>query len=466
MTDTLARKGDFMTSPYRRLPSIDRLLGDERLRGVSERYAPGIITDVAREHLAAARRAIAAGQPCPPYDTIVSSLLERVNSLAAPTLRPVINAGGVIIHTNLGRAPLSDEATAAMDAVARGYSNLELDLESGERGSRHTHLEGLLCRLTGAEAAIAVNNNAGAVLLGLAALAAGREVIISRGQLVEIGGGFRVPDVMAASGARLVEVGTTNRTYLADYEAAITRDTAALLRVHTSNFRIIGFAESPSLSDLARLARERGLLLLDDLGSGCLLDTTQFGLGKEPTVQESLAAGADLVFFSGDKLLGGPQAGIIVGRRDLMTTLERHPLARALRMDKTYIAALAATLAHYVKGEALAKIPVWRMIAMPLATVERRAKRWAKALGPSARVVDGRSMIGGGSLPEESLPTRLLALGGDIPVDVETLARRLRRGDPPVIARIERDLLLLDPRTVDPRQDRVLIAALRAALSS
>jgi len=454
-----------MTSPYRRLPSIDRLLSDERLRGLSERYAAGIITDVAREHLAAARRAIAAGQPCPSYDAIVSSLLERVNSLVAPTLRPVINATGVILHTNLGRAPLSDEAAAAMDAVARGYSNLELDLESGGRGSRHSHLEGLLCRLTGAEAAIAVNNNAAAVLLALAALAGGREVIISRGQLVEIGGGFRVPDVMAASGARLVEVGTTNRTYLADYEAAITPDTAALLRVHTSNFRIIGFAESPSLDDLARLAHERGLLLLDDLGSGCLLDTTRFGLGREPTVQESLAAGADLVFFSGDKLLGGPQAGIIVGRRDLVKTLRGHPLARAVRMDKTYIAALAATLSHYVKDEALTKIPVWRMIAMPLAAVERRARRWAKALGPPTRVVDGRSMIGGGSLPEESLPTRLLALGGDVPAGVETLARRLRRGDPPVIARIERDLLLLDPRTVDPRQDRVLVAALRAALS-
>ena len=455
-----------MTSPYRRLPSIDRLLSDERLRGLSERYAAGVITDVARDHLAATRRAIAAGRPCPPYDAIVSSLLERVNSLAVPTLRPVINAGGVILHTNLGRAPLSDEAAAAMDAVARGYSNLELDLESGGRGSRHSHLEGLLCRLTGAEAATAVNNNAAAVLLALAALAGGREVIISRGQLVEIGGGFRVPDVMAASGARLVEVGTTNRTYLNDYEAAITPDTAALLRVHTSNFRIIGFADSPSLGDLAGLAHERGLLLLDDLGSGCLLDTTQFRLGKEPTVQESFSAGADLVFFSGDKLLGGPQAGIIVGRRDPVTTLKRHPLARAVRMDKTYIAALAATLAHYVKGEALAKIPVWRMIALPLAAVERRAARWAKALGPPARVVDGRSMIGGGSLPEESLPTKLLALGGDIPTDVETLARRLRLGDPPVIARIERDLLLLDPRTVDPRQDRVLIAALRAALSS
>ncbi len=240
-----------MASPYRGLPSIDRLLGDERVRGLSDEYDARIITDVARERLAEARRAIAAGRPCPPYDAIVSSLIESIGSIVAPTLRPVINATGVILHTNLGRAPLSDEAIAAMEAVARGYSNIEFDLETGDRGSRHSHLESLLCRLTGAEAAIAVNNNAGAVLLGLAALASNREVIISRGQLVEIGGGFRVPDVMAESAARLVEVGTTNRTYLTDYATAITADTAALLRVHTSNFRIIGFAESPSLSDLA-----------------------------------------------------------------------------------------------------------------------------------------------------------------------------------------------------------------------
>jgi L-seryl-tRNA(Ser) seleniumtransferase len=455
-----------MASPYRGLPSIDRLLGDERVRGLSDEYDARIITDVARERLAEARGAIAAGQPCPLYDTIVSSLIESIASMVAPTLRPVINATGVIIHTNLGRAPLSDEAIATMEAVARGYSNIEFELKTGDRGSRHSHLESLLCRLTGAEAAIAVNNNAGAVLLGLAALASNREVIISRGQLVEIGGGFRVPDVMAESAALLVEVGTTNRTYLTDYATAITANTAALLRVHTSNFRIIGFAESPSLSDLASLAHERGLLLLDDLGSGALLNTTQFGLGKEPTVQESLDAGADLVFFSGDKLLGGPQAGIIAGRRDLVDKLRRHPLARALRLDKMTIAALTATLTHYVKNEALEKVPVWRMISLPVAAIERRAARWSKALGEPARIVDGRSMIGGGSLPEESLPTKLLALGADAPIDVVAVARRLRLSSPPVIARIERDLLLLDPRTVDPRQDRLLIAALQAALST
>jgi len=310
-----------------------------------------------------------------------------------------------------------------------------------------------------------VNNNASALLLTLSALAHDREVIISRGQAVEIGGGFRIPDVMRQSGARLVEVGTTNRTYVRDYEAAITPDTVAIMRVHASNFRIIGFTESPTIHDLGRLAHERGLLLLDDIGSGCLLDTTAFGLAPEPTVAESIAAGADLVLFSGDKLLGGPQAGIIVGRSELIARLRRHPLARAVRMDKASIAGLAATLHHYLRGEALTKVPVWRMIAMPLGDIERRARRWARAIGEPAGVVDGRSMIGGGSLPEESLPTKLVAIGGD-GAHVSELARRLREGTPPVVARIERERLLLDPRTVRPADDRALIAAVKAALSA
>jgi L-seryl-tRNA(Ser) seleniumtransferase len=452
-----------VSSPYRQLPSVDRLLSDERVRRSGEAYASQIVVELAREQLGEARAAIAAGRGAPTYEEIVESLIERLATLIAPSLRRVINATGVIIHTNLGRAPLSTEAIAAMVAVTGGYSNLEFDLSQGERSNRHVHVESLLCRLTGAEAALAVNNNAAALLLALAALASGREVIISRGELVEIGGGFRIPEIMAESGARLVEVGTTNRTYLADYEAAISDKTAALLRVHTSNFRMVGFTESPSPADLVRLAHDRKLLLLDDPGSGCLLDTTQFGVGKEPTLQESLAAGADLVFSSGDKLLGGPQAGIIVGRRDLVETLKRHPIARAARLDRGVIAALATTLGHYVKNEALGKVPVWRMISMPVAGIEGRAKKWAKAIGETARVVDGRSMVGGGSLPEESLPTKLLAIGGS-GVDVTSLARRLRLGEPPVVARVERDTLLLDPRTVDPADDTTFLAALRAAL--
>jgi L-seryl-tRNA(Ser) seleniumtransferase len=280
---------------------------------------------------------------------------------------------------------------------------------------------------------------------------------------VEIGGGFRIPDVMRQSDARLVEAGTTNRTYLRDYESAVTPDTAAIMRVHASNFRIVGFTDTPRIHDLARLAHEHGVLLLDDLGSGCLLDTTRFGLAPEPTVQESLAAGADLAMFSGDKLLGGPQAGIIVGRRDLVDRLRRHPLARALRMDKVTIAALTATLVHYLRGEAMEKLPVWRMISAPLSDIQRRARRWVRAIGEPAKIVDGRSMVGGGSLPEESLPTKLVAIPGD-GAYVTDLARRLRLSDPPVVARIERDALLLDPRTVLPRQDSTVVQAVKTAL--
>ena len=453
------------TNPYRALPSVDRVLSDARIHALESGGDSGLTTALVRQALESARIAIAGGSPAPTEEQLVESVLGLATAIYQPSLRPVVNATGVIIHTNLGRAPLSDEALAAMAAVSRGYSNLEFDLEAGERGSRYVHLESLLTRLTAADAAIAVNNNASALLLALSALAQDREVIISRGQAVEIGGGFRIPDVMRQSAARLVEVGTTNRTYLRDYEAAITPETVAIMRVHASNFRIIGFTESPTVDDLGRLARERGVLLLDDIGSGCLLDTTQFGLAAEPTVAESIAAGADLVLFSGDKLLGGPQAGVIAGRADLVAQLRRHPLARALRMDKASIAALSATLHHYLRGEALTKIPVWRMISRPLPEIDRRARRWARAIDHGARVVDGRSMVGGGSLPEESLPTRLVAIPGD-GAYVSEVARRLREDTPPVVARIERDTLLLDPRTVRPDEDRMLVAALKAALEA
>jgi len=459
-------------NPFRALPSVDHLLADERLRplGAGERL---VVTEIVRQALETARAAVAEGRPPPSEDQLVESVLGLAEALFRPSLRPVINATGVIIHTNLGRAPLSEDAIAAMAAVSRGYSNLEFDLEAGERGSRFVHLEGLLRQLSGAEAAIAVNNNASALLLTLSALARDREVIVSRGQAVEIGGGFRIPEVMRQSGARLVEVGTTNRTYLRDYEAAISPETAAIMRVHASNFRIVGFTETPGIREMGRLAHaqtgarpgEHGLLLLDDLGSGCLIDTAQFGLAPEPMVQDSVAAGADLAMFSGDKLLGGPQAGIIVGRSDLVETLRRHPLARAVRMDKGSVAALTATLLHYLRGEALEKLPVWRMIAEPLAAVRRRARRWARAIGPTANVVDGRSMIGGGSLPEESLPTALVAVPGD-GAYVSDLARRLRLGEPPVVARIDSDALLLDPRTVLPGEEAALLRALSVALSS
>jgi L-seryl-tRNA(Ser) seleniumtransferase len=449
-------------NPYRALPSVDQLLADERIRLLGETPA---VTQLVQQTLEGARAMIAEAGHAPSEEQLVAAVLGLADTVFEPSLRPVINATGVIIHTNLGRAPLSDEALRATAAVSAGYSNLEFDLAAGERGSRHVHLESVLRELTGAEAAMAVNNNASALLLTLSELARGREVIISRGQAVEIGGGFRIPDVMSQSGARLVEVGTTNRTYIRDYEAAITPETAAIMRVHASNFRIIGFTESPAIQDLARVAHaQAGVLLLDDIGSGCLIDPQPFGLAPEPTVQESLAAGADLTLFSGDKLLGGPQAGIIAGKRDLIERLRKHPLARAVRMDKASIAGLTATLHHYLRGEALEKVPVWRMIAMPLRDIERRARRWARQIGREATVVDGRSMVGGGSLPEESLPTKLLAIRGE-GAFVTELARKLRTGELPVVARIEGDTLLFDPRTVLPAQDAALVAAVRSALA-
>lgn len=301
-----------------------------------------------------------------------------------------------------------------------------------------------------------VNNNAAAVLLALAGLAQGREVIISRGQLIEIGGGFRIPEVMAQSGARMVEVGTTNRTRLSDYAGAITEQSAAIMRVHTSNFKVIGFTEAVSLAELVTLGRERGLIVLDDIGSGALIDTSSFGLAHEPMAQESLSAGADLVLFSGDKLLGGPQAGIVIGRADLVETLKRHPLARALRADKLCLAGLAATLEHYRRGEALEKIPVWRMISLPAEAIRARAEAWAAVIGGA--VMPSESTIGGGSLPGETLPTWVFAPPADQPHDA---AARLRQHHPPVIARVAQDRLLLDPRTVLPGQDELLLAALK-----
>jgi L-seryl-tRNA(Ser) seleniumtransferase len=442
---------------FRALPSVDRLAA--RVLAEAPEADATVVVALARETLDAARAALASGGALP---DVTADLRGRLAELGRPRLRPVINATGVIIHTNLGRAPLSHAARAAMEAVSRGYSNLEYDLDAGERGSRHGHLEGVLRRVTGAPAGFAVNNNAAAVLLALSALCAGREVVIARGQLVEIGGGFRIPDVLRQSGARLVEVGTTNRTYVRDYVEAVTPETAAFLRVHSSNFRVIGFTHEPELAELAVAAHERGLLMLDDLGSGCLLDTAPFGLAPEPTVQASLAAGADLAMFSGDKLLGGPQAGVIAGRADIVEQARRHPLARAVRLDKASIAALAATLGHYARGEALRAVPVWRMIGAPEAELDGRARVWADALAGAA-VIEGRSMVGGGSLPEESLPTRLLALRPPRPAEA---ARTLRTGDPAIVARVERDTLLLDPRTVDPEDDPLVAAALRALVTA
>ena len=429
----------------------------EEAQALVQAYSHKPVVEGFRQALDAARQAIFAGEPAASHDELIL-LAERIlRAELQPTLRPVINATGVIIHTNLGRALLSSAACAAMDQAARSYSNLEYDLQTGQRGSRYVHAEQLLCRLTGAEAALVVNNNAGAVLLILSALARDREVIISRGQLIEIGGGFRIPDVMKQSGALLVEVGATNRTHLRDYEAAITDRTTMLLRAHRSNFRMTGFVTEPTLAEMSALAHSRGLLTGDDLGSGTLLDTADYGLSHEPTIQESLASEADIVSCSGDKLLGGPQAGIILGRAALIARLRRFPLTRALRVDKTTLAGLQATLLHYIKEEATSEIPVWRMIATSLETLAVRAEAWGERLAVSGlqpQVIAGRSAVGGGSLPGETLPTRLVALRHPSP---ERMVSALRLADPPVIARIENEQLVLDPRTVHPEEEKKLL---------
>lgn len=454
-----------MESIFRHLPSVDQVLSDERVSQLEKTYPHTLLLNLVRQYLEQERVSIASGGPCPSIDEIIESICAQLGALAKSSLRPLVNATGVILHTNLGRALLSKDAVEAMDATAKSYCNLEFDLDSGRRGSRNIHIEPLLCQLTGAEAALVVNNNASAVLLALTALSKKKEVIVSRGQAVEIGGGFRIPDVMRQSGAKLVEVGTTNCTYVADYEQAINPRTAALMRVHSSNFRLVGFTNLVTLDELVMLGNRYDLPLFDDLGSGCFFDTTKFGLDPEPMVQQSIAAGAGLVFFSGDKLMGGPQAGIIVGKKQLIDKLKKHPLARALRVDKIRLAGLIATLIHYLKGEALEKIPLWRKVSAPLEEIDRRAQSWAQAIQELAQVIDGETMVGGGSLPGGTLPTKLVAIGREDNRKqrnmAQVLGQQLRHQQIPIVGRISGNMLLLDPRSVLPEEDDIVLQALR-----
>jgi L-seryl-tRNA(Ser) seleniumtransferase len=426
----------------RDLPSVDELLRDERL--ASEPH--GLAVAAARVVLDHARDEIrAGGDPGPLVDATVAELARR----RAPSLRRVINATGVLVHTNLGRAPLAEAAIARVVEVAGGYSNLEYDLVRGERGSRQDHLAELLARLTGAEAALVVNNNAAAVLLALAALAEGREVVVSRGELIEIGDGFRIPDVLARSGARLVEVGTTNRTRASDYARAVGPDTAVLLRVHQSNFRVVGFSEQVRVSELAAVARQHEIPLVDDLGSGALAP-----VGDEPTPAESLHAGADLVCFSGDKLLGGPQAGVVVGRADLVERLRRHPLQRALRADKLTLAALEGTLSLALDPSTRGEVPVLRMLHEPIERVRARAERLAALVG--GEVEETVARVGGGALPLAEIPSAACAVE-------EGLAEPLRLGQPSVVAVVRDGRTLLDCRTLtDAEVDEAAAAVLSA----
>ncbi|MBK6794621.1 MAG: L-seryl-tRNA(Sec) selenium transferase [Anaerolineales bacterium] len=446
----------------RNLPSIEQLLQTETTAQFIARFGRPLTLDALRQTLddIRARFKLNPEAGVPSTEAILTQAESTLTAWTTSTLHPVINATGVILHTNLGRAPMSDATIHAMDLVSRSYSNLEFDLETGKRGSRLIHAESILQKLTGAEAALVVNNCASAVLLTLSALANKKRVVIARSQLVEIGGGFRVPDVMKQSGAKLVEVGTTNKVRTADYAAEFEEPTALVMRAHRSNFKIVGFTEEPNFKDIVDAAHKAGVPVVDDLGSGALYDTAKYGFSHEPTVQESMQAGADVILFSGDKLLGGPQAGIIIGRKALLDKIKKHPLARAVRADKACLAGLSATLTHYLKDEAEREIPILKMMSLTLKQVQGRAEAWRAALGQGV-VIEGRSTVGGGSLPEESIPTYLLELQVK---SADKFLRALRRNSPPIIARTENDKVLLDPRTVLPEQEGALLVGLKNCL--
>ncbi len=460
----------------RRLPQVDELLRHPQLAPAVAPLPRSLAAAVVRRVLAEQRRIISTTTPETLPDrldeaALLHHLQEALLAAAQPSLRRVVNATGVVIHTNLGRSPLGEACLSQLLEVAGRYNTLEYDLARGTRGSRQDHLEGLVQELTGAEGVLVVNNNAAGVLLALNTLASGKEVIISRGQLVEIGGSFRMPEIMAASGAILREVGTTNKTYLQDFEKAITSETAILLKVHPSNFRITGFTHEVPLTDMVALGRRYGLKIIEDLGSGCLVDLSKYGLEKEPTVQETLKAGADLVLFSGDKLLAGPQAGLILGSREVVGALRKNPLNRALRPDKMTLAALEATLRLYLEEpRALTEIPTLRMLTRPVAELDRRARLLARRLRRrfgarlKVEVVSSEARAGGGSLPQAPLPSRALALTVP-PLAPQDLEARLHQAGTPIIGRVEHGVVLLDLRTLLPGDQEAIMAALAEVLA-
>ncbi len=458
-------------NPLRNIPSVGELLDAPPLKALVDRISHNAVVSAVRKALDEMRTEVqtaAAEMTLPNVPDLAERIARRIMENETPLLRPVINATGILLHTGLGRSPLADEAIAEMTSVARDYASVEMDLPTGRRSHRSLAVEGLLKELTGAEAATAVNNNAGATMLTLAALAGGREVIVLRGQLIEIGGSFRLPEVMAASGAVLREVGSTNKTHLSDYARAVGEQTAALLLVHPSNFVVVGFTESAELPELVELGRKHKLPVIHDIGSGALLDFSRFGFRGEPVARESIRAGADVVLFSGDKLLGGPQCGIIAGRKSLLEKIERHPLARALRVDKITLAALAATLRLYRDPEkARLAVPLLRLLTTSEENLKNRAERLApqmaalKALISSAEAISDVTYLGGGSIPTQQLPTWCVALK-PASWTVDRLAAALRTGAPAVVGRVREDRLLLDLRSVFPRQDTEMLSALEA----
>jgi len=450
----------------RKLPSIEKVLEAAEIKPDIDRYSRTLVIQAAQTVLAEARQQIGEGATCPNAAELFGRIKLFLIREWPGFLSPVINATGIIIHTNLGRAPLSQSTLDSLSDISGNYCDIEYDLLSGKRGARVREVEKLLCLLTGAESALVTNNNAAAVLLALIVLARNREVIVSRGELVQIGGGFRVPEIMQQSGVRLVEVGTTNQTYIKDYEQAIGGETALLLKVHQSNFVIRGFTHSVVISELKALAKKHGLPVVYDLGSGAMLNTEDFMPAHEPTVQEALADGSDVVCFSGDKLLGGPQAGILLGQKSFIDRLRQHPLMRVIRIDKMVAVALTATLKHYLQKEAVEKIPVWQMMATSLEDIESRAKSVVKRLiqaGIKASIIDGSSMVGGGSLPDQTLPTRLIAV--EPPYPVVDFTYRLRLATPPLLGRVEDEQFLIDMRTVLPSLDNVLVQVIKSVAS-
>jgi L-seryl-tRNA(Ser) seleniumtransferase len=459
-------------NPYRELPSVNDVLGAPAVRALAGDHAHDLIVAVVRREIEGLRRRLAAGERIDGQagmDILAIRVAECLGRELRPKLRRVINATGIVLHTNLGRAPAAEEAAHAAYEAARGYLNLELDLETGKRSSRPVAIREWVCRLTGAESATAVNNNAAATVIALRALCQGKEVVISRGQLIEIGGSFRIPEIMAVSGAILREVGTTNITRLADYERAIGPNTGALLQVHSSNYRITGFTQSVPLDELVALGHKHNLPVIDDIGSGALVDFGRFGFHSEPVARASVAAAADLVLFSGDKLLGGPQAGILAGRKELIQKIEKDPLMRAFRLDKMTLAALETTLRLYLNEErALRDVPVLRMLGSPLDELRRRAEDLAASLSAigtlSVRASEDVAYVGGGSLPDQALKTWVVEVAADGVSDAD-LAYRLRTGAPAVLARLRDGKLVLDVRTVFPEQQPALIEAVRSALA-
>ncbi len=455
----------------RRLPSVDALLQTEAIRDAVERYPRRLVLESIRHTLDSVRKRLledheAFHERDLDVSGLIESIMERLDALSSFTLRDAVNATGIIIHTNLGRSLLPREAIERLQLICGEYNNLEYDLETGERGSRYVHAESILRELTGAESALVVNNNAGAVFLVLNTLAMGREVVISRGQLVEIGGSFRIPDVMNSSGAMLKEIGCTNRTHPRDYESAINERTALLMKVHTSNYRITGFTAEVSLEDMVAIGRDRGIPVIEDLGSGSFIDLSRFGLPGEPTVQDTIRKGADIVTFSGDKLLGGPQAGIILGKKDLVERCKKNPITRALRVDKMSLAALEATLRLYRDERvALERIPTLRMLVTPSGVLKERAEALASLIRVNdagnllhTEVKTGFSQVGGGSLPTLNLPTYVVAVGGS-GIAAQGIEKCLRKNEPPIIGRIESDHFLLDVRTLLPEHFEVIQTA-------